>query len=115
MAISEAYTFSAVTVSTTELSFVSGTSSLQTITTAGVYQLYVDAANMAKADEFRIKVYEKALTSGTKRTLTQWSLLGVQTELFCTPSLILMNGWDFTIIKIAGTDRAFSGSIRKIA
>jgi hypothetical protein len=115
LAISEAYTFSAVTVSGTELSFVSGTSSLQAIAVAGVYQLYVDAANMAKADEFRIKVKEKVLAGGTQRTLSQWSLLGVQTEAFVTPTLVLINGFDFTIIKIAGTDRAFSGSIRKIA
>jgi hypothetical protein len=55
------------------------------------------------------------LAGGTQRTLSQWSLLGVQTEAFVTPTLVLINGFDFTIIKIAGTDRAFSGSIRKIA
>jgi len=115
MAISEAYTFSAVTVSTTELSFVSGTSTLQNITTAGIYQLYVDCANVAKADEFRVKIYEKTLSGSTKRVVSQWSILGVQTELLVTPTLILMNGWDMTIIKVSGTDRAFSGSIRKIA
>ena len=116
MAISEAYSFSAVTVSTAEISFVSGTSSLQAITTAGVYQLWVDpVTNMAKADEFLIKCYEKVKSAGTKRVFAQWNLLGIQAELFVTPTLILLNGWDFTIIKVAGTDRAFDGSIRKVA
>ena len=115
MAITEPYELDGVTVGTSELSIVSGTTSLQTITTAGVYQLWVDAGNMAKADEFRIKAYEKVeATGGTKKVFAQWSLLGVQTENFVTPTFILLNGWDFTITKIAGTDRAFDASIRKV-
>jgi hypothetical protein len=71
---------------------------------------------MAKADEFRIRAYEKVeATGGTKKRFAEWSLLGVQAEVFVTPSFILLHGWDFTIQKIAGTDRAFDASIRKIA
>jgi hypothetical protein len=106
---------SAVTVSTTEISFVSGTTSLQTITTDGVYQLWLDPSNMLKADEYRIRGYEKALSGTTKRSFVSWTLMGAQNDCFCTPTFILMNGWDFTIIKIAGTDRAFSASIRQVA
>ena len=116
MAISEPYEMDGVTISTTEISIVSGTSALQTITDDGVYQLWVDAGNMAKADEFRIKLYEKVEgTGGTKKVFAQWSLLGVQAEVFVTPTFILINGWDMTITKIAGTDRAFDCSIRKVA
>lgn len=115
MAITEAYSLNAVTVGATELSIVSGTTTLQTITTAGVYQLFVDASNMAKADEFRIKIYETVRSGGTKRVLMAATLMGVQAELYCSPSLILMNGWDMTLAKIAGTDRAFTASIRKVA
>ena len=115
MAITEPYELDGVTVGTTELSVVSGTTTLSTITTAGVYQLWVDPGNMAKADEFRIRAYEKVeATGGTKKVFAQWSLLGVQTEVFVTPTFILINGWDFTITKIAGTDRAFDASIRKV-
>lgn len=113
MAVTEAYTLSAVTVGATELSIVSGTTTLQAVATAGAYQLVLDAANMAKGDEFLIRVYEKALSGGTKRQIASWSLLGAQAELFATPALMLLNGWDFTIQKAAGTDRAFSASIRK--
>lgn len=115
MAITEPYELDGVTVGTTELSVVSGTTTLSTITTAGVYQLWVDPGNMAKADEFRICAYEKVeATGGTKKVFAQWSLLGVQSEVFVTPTFILMNGWDFTITKVAGTDRAFDASIRKV-
>jgi hypothetical protein len=115
MAITEAYSLNAVTVGTTELSIVSGTTTLQTITAAGVYQLFIDASNMAKSDEFHVKVYETVRAGGTKRVVLSSTLMGAQAEIFCTPSLILMNGWDMTIDKIAGTDRAFTASVRKIA
>ena len=116
MPISEPYELDGVTVGATELSIVSGTTSLQTITDDGVYQLWVDAGNMAKADEYRIRGYEKVEgTGGAKKVFFEASLLGVQAQNFVTPSFILINGWDFTIQKIAGTDRAFDASIRKVA
>lgn len=116
MAISEVHELDGVTVGTTELSIVSGTTTLQTITDDGVYQLWIDAGTMTKADEFRIKLYEKVEgTGGTKKVFFQATLQGVQTENFVTPTFILINGWDMTITKIAGTDRAFDASIRKVA
>lgn len=113
MAVTTAFELSAVTVGATELSIVSGTTTLQNNTTAGVYQLVIDAANMAKGDEFIIKLYEKCKAAGTKRVFSAWSLLGVQSQLFITPSFMLLNGWDMTITKLVGTDRAFDASIRK--
>lgn len=113
MAVTTAFELSAVTVGATELSIVSGTTTLQNNTTAGVYQLVIDAANMAKGDQFIVKLYEKCKAAGTKRVFSAWSLLGVQSELFITPSFMLLNGWDMTITKLAGTDRAFDASIRK--
>ena len=116
MPISEPYELDGVTVGSSELSIVSGTTTLQTITDDGVYQLWVDAGNMAKGDEFKIRIYEKVEgTGGTKKVVFVATLSDVQSELFVTPTLILINGWDMTIQKIAGTDRAFDASIRKVA
>ena len=73
MAISEPYELDGVTVGSSELSVVSGTTTLQTITDDGVYQLWIDAGNMAKADEFVVKAYEKVEgTGGTKKVFAQW-------------------------------------------
>jgi hypothetical protein len=116
MAVSIAYDNSnaALTVSNTELSLVSGTSSLQTITTAGVYQVFLDpVTNLAKGDEFSLKIYEKARSGGTKRVVFQMKISDAQAELWCTPPLMLINGWDVTLIRTAGSDRAFDYSIRK--
>jgi len=116
MPISEPYELDGVTVGATELSVVSGTTTLATDTSDGVFQLWIDAGTVAKGDEFRVKAYEKVEgTGGTKKVFAQWSLQGVQTENFPSPTFILMHGWDFTITKIAGTDRAFDASIRKVA
>ena len=117
MPISEPYELDGVTVGTSELSIVSGTTTLQTITDDGVYQLWIDGvANMAKGDEFIVRIYEKVEgTGGTKRVVFAATLSDAQSELFVTPMLVLINGWDMTIQKVAGTDRAFDASIRKIA
>lgn len=116
MAITEPYELDGVTVGASELSIVSGTTSLQTVTDDGVYQLWIDAGNMAKGDEFRVKLYEKVeATGGAKKVFATYSLTGVQSEIFVTPTFILINGWDMTITKIAGTDQAFDASIRKVS
>lgn len=116
MAITQAYEIDGVTISTNEISIVSGTTSLQTIADAGCFQLWVDAYAMAKGDEFRVRIYEKVeVTGGSKKVVFQATLVGVQTEIFVTPPLVLMYGWDMTLLRIAGADRAFDASIRKIA
>lgn len=114
--ISEPYEMDGVTISTSEISIVSGTTTLQTVTDDGVYQLWVDdGGNMTKTEEYRIKIYEKVeATGGTKKVVFQATLKGVQSEVWVSPMLMLINGWDMTLTKIAGTDRAFDASIRKL-
>lgn len=107
---------SAVTISSTEISALSGTSSLATETTAGTYQVLVDANNMAMSDEFRLRVYEKVeATGGTKKLVHELTLWGAQPDIGLTPPLMLMNGWDVTLQKASGTDRAFDVSVRVAA
>lgn len=116
MAISEPYELDGVTVGASELSVVSGTTALQSIDAAGDYELWVDAGNMAKGDEFVIKAKGKVEgTGGAQKVFGQWSIQGVQSEIFITPRKLILYGMDFTITKLAGTDRAFDASIRKIS
>jgi len=35
--------------------------------------------------------------------------------VFVTPSLLLIHGWDMTLLKVAGTDRAIDWSIRAVS
>ncbi len=114
MAIAELYTISAATIGTSEYSIVSNSTTLANNTTDGVYQLWIDASSVAKGDVFKVRVYEKVLSGGTKDVFAQWSIMGVQSEHFVTPTFILMHGWDMTIQKVSGTDRTFSASIRQV-
>lgn len=116
MAITEPYELDGVTVGTSELSITNGDTSLQTQTTDGVYMLFVDTSNMAQGDAFKFMLYEKVeATGGTKRLTVSAILIGAQTENLVFPPMPFIHGWEMTIQKLAGTDRAFDASVRKIA
>jgi hypothetical protein len=115
MAITEPYELDGVTV-VTVISIVSGNSTPQSITDDGVYQLWVDGSAMVKGDEFRIDIKEKVeATGGVQITVFSATLSDVQSEVFVSPMLILLHGWDMLITKVSATNRAFDASIRKIA
>lgn len=115
MAITEAFTGSP-TVGTTEYSVVNGSTTLTASTAAGVYQLFADLAAMAAGDEFQIRIYEKVQSGGTQRVVYQSNLVGVSpAPAWASPSLLLLNGWEMSLKKIAGTDRAIPYSCRKVA
>lgn len=114
MAISEAYTNSA-TISSTEYSLPNNSTTPASITDDGVYQVFIDTGNMAIGDQYRIKIKEKITSGGTQREIYAAVLTGVMADNWVSPSLILLHGWDVTIQKLAGTDRSFGWSIRKVA
>lgn len=113
MAITEAYSGTA-TISTTEISLVSGTSTLQNVTTPAVIQLFVDTVNMVSGDEYLIQIKDKIISGGVQRSIYSAYIEGKQSSPFVTPTLILYHGWDITMDLIAGTGRSISWSIRKV-
>lgn len=114
MAIAE-YKTGTATISTAEYSLVTPGTTLASDTTAGIYQVYIDFANMAAGDEYNIEIREKVIVGGTQRTIYSSQLEGAQTAPFVAPTLILMNGWDVTVNSVAGTARSISWSIRQVA
>lgn len=114
MAISEAYSGSA-TISTTEYSCPNNSTTLTPITVDGVYQTMFDTATMTAGDQYRFRVYEKVTSGGTQRVAYEAILTGSMADCYIMPSLILMHGWDVTILKLAGTDRSIGWSIRQVA
>lgn len=117
MAISEAYSGS-VTISTTEISLVSGTSTLQSVTDDGIYQVFLDLNALANGDQFEMRIKEKVRSADTQRiawTAGITNAQGTSNAVFVTPSLILLHGWDVTLIRLAGADRVINWSIRKVA
>ena len=114
MAISEAYAGSE-TVGTTEHSLTTDTAGPDVDTNDGVYQCFLDLNALAKGDVFEFKVYEKVGAASTQRVVYSVRFANAQTEpIWVSPSLILLHGWDMTLDKISGTDRAIDWSIRAI-
>lgn len=107
------YKTGTATIGASEYSLVNNSTSIATDTTPGVYQLFVDVANLAAGDQFEFVMREKVITGGSQRTVKLATLTGAQPEPFVTGSFHLCNGWDFTIKKLAGTDRSMSWSVRK--
>jgi len=115
VAITELYSRS-VSPDGTERSLVSGTASLETITTDGVYQLYIDLSGMTYGDSYEIKIYETVTSGALKSICYKAVLTGPQAEpLWVSPSFLLTGGWDFTIIRLSGASTATPSSIRQIA
>jgi hypothetical protein len=113
MAVSE-YKTGTKLVSTAEWSLVNDSAVIATDTTAGVFQCFIDVNAIAAADEFRFRIYEKTRGADTQRQIFEAAINGPQSQpIWVSAALMLKNGWDFTLLKIAGTDRTITWSIRK--
>lgn len=110
------YTNNSASISTTEWSLPGNAAGPTSQTTDGVFQVFIDFANMAAGDQYRIRLYEKYDAGGTQRLVEEWILTGAQSKpLLTMPTFILGEGWDVTVTKLAGTDRTIYWSIRKVA
>jgi hypothetical protein len=102
------------TISTTEYSLVNASTSLAASTTVCMMQGWIDFANMVAGDGYRVRVYEK-INAGTKRTIYDTTLTGVQPGPLVLPTLILGDGWDVTVLRTAGSDRTVLWSLRTVS
>jgi hypothetical protein len=115
LAITSLYEF-ASSVSTTEYSLTDDSTTLQSRNSSGVYQLFMDLSNLSAGDQFTLTLYEKATSAGTQRKVEQWTFSGTQGQpIWASPSLILMYGWEFSLVCVAGSDRTISWSVRQVA
>lgn len=103
------------TISTTEYSMPADTTTGVPTTQTDTCQLqgWVSIESMAAGDEFLVQLYEKIIPGGTQRVIQSWRLCHPK-RFVLIPALILHNGWDLTIKKIAGTDRTVQWSLRKV-
>lgn len=112
------YASASPTIGTTEYSFAAASTTLPTKTDLGAYQLTVDLNAVAAGDQFLFQQYEAGVASGTKRLADSMLVTGVPNDdglLLLTPVVILGRGWDWTVKKLAGTDRALPFTLWKVA
>lgn len=101
------------TIGTTEFSLTNNSTTIAAKTDKGAITLVLDVSAVAFGDEFEVKCYDKCRSGDTQRVVDVWSIIGQQVSpIWMSPSLPLGEGWDFTIKKLNGTDRAIQSSIR---
>lgn len=104
---------SSASISTTEYSLPAASTTLAAQTDTCMAQVMVNVLAMAAGDSFIIRLYEKVIAAGAQKLVDSWRLQYPQ-DFLLLPGIILHNGWDITIQKVAGTDRTVEWSIRKV-
>ena len=105
------YEFDSVTVGTTELSLVSGTTTLQSVDGFAHRDLRLVGAGLTASDLFHVRIYGAPTNAHAQ---IQWSeVIPVQGPdgKLVLPFIRAAYKFDMTIKKVSGTDRAFSWSI----
>src|SRR3990170_2059502 len=114
MAISE-YVTGTEAISTTEWSLTTDSAGPDADTTDGIFQLFLDVADMVAGDQLQIRLYETVRSGDTQRIAEEFILNGVQaTPVWVSPTVILLHGWDWTLDALSGTITVL-WSIRRIA
>jgi hypothetical protein len=113
MALTELYT-GTETITTTEHSLTTDTAGPDTDTTVGEFEVWLDLNALANGDVFTFRGYEKVRSGDTQRKFVEFDFAHAQsTPIWVSPRFHLRHGWDFTLLKSAGTDRAINWSIRR--
>lgn len=101
------------TIGTTEYFLASDSTTATYQTSDVILQVYLDFGAMTATEEYQIKIYEKV--DGTNaEVFYQANLIGAQSRMWVSPSFILGVGWEVSLKKIAGTDRAIPWTLAKI-
>lgn len=81
-----------------------------------VLQAWLDLSALQAGDQFKCTLYEKIQTTGTQRVVEEWIFSGTQAKPgWVMPSVIVLNGWDVTLVRTAGTARLIEWSLRTIS
>jgi len=108
------YQQNGVTISTTEYSLTNNSTTIATQTTSAIVSIWIDLANMAAGDEYEVALREKVTSTSTQRRIVLGNPSGAQSEPFVSAGYQVGHGWDVTLTKKLGTDRAISWTIRAV-
>lgn len=84
-------------------------------TTDGAFSLMLDLSAMVAGDILKITIKEKVTSGGTARVVWEDTVAHDQgaEEIYVTPFLPMLHGWDMIIEQTDGTGRSIPWSIRK--
>lgn len=102
------------TIGTTPYYLASDSTTKTDQTDDAILQVWIDFANMAAGDRYRVRILEKVNGTGaTQRTIVESTVDGVQSGPWVSPSFMVFHGWEIEVTKLSGTDRSIGWSIRK--
>lgn len=102
------------TISTTEYWLASDSTTKVDQTDDCVLQVWLDFAAMVAGDRYKIRVVEKVNAGTQANAILEIIVDGVQANLVIIPSLIVGDGWEVGVIRMAGSDRTIAWSLRKL-
>jgi hypothetical protein len=107
----------AATIGTTAYYLASDSTSATYQTQTCLLQVFVDLANMAAGDQYRIKILRKVNTSSA-RTVWEAVFTGAQPGPCVTPAIAVggtSGAWEIEVQRLAGTDRSIGWSITTVS
>jgi hypothetical protein len=105
------------TIGTSEHYLASDSTSATYQTTTCMLQAFVDLANMAAGDSYRVRIYRKIATSAA-RTVYDATFTGAQPGPCVTPAIAVggtSGAWEVGVVKVSGTDRSIGWSLATVA
>lgn len=113
MAIAESFQNSGTLTTTEHFLAANSTTQGSGQSTDVMVQLFLDVSALAAGDQYRVRAWDAISSAGTVRIIEEWVIANAQASpIWATPALILMHKWDFSVTKLAGTDRSIAWSIR---
>jgi hypothetical protein len=107
-------TSDSATISTTPYYLASDSTTATYQTSDVILQVYIDLANMAAGDQYRFRILEK-VNGSSARTVYEAARTGAQPGPLVTPSMIVGEGWEVEVTRLAGSDKVIGWSIRTVA
>jgi hypothetical protein len=99
------------TVGTSPWFVVSASTTKTDQTDDSMLQVHIGLSNMTASEQYRIRLYEKI--NGVQVVYMEIIKTGSQSRPVVIPGLIVGEGWEIEITKLAGTDRVINVSLRK--
>lgn len=101
----------------TEYSLTNGSTTIAAQTTKGQYQVWLDLNALANGDQYELRIYDKC-RSGDAQRCGSCSIIsnaqGVDNALGIGIPVLLFWGWDFSLKRVAGSDRTILWSVRAL-
>lgn len=107
-------TSDSATISTTPYYLASDSTTVTYQTIDCILTALIDFANMIAGDQYRVKLLEK-INGSTARTIVEAVLSGAQSGPYVLPAIVVGDGWDIEVTRLAGSDRSIGWTLRTVA